>query len=275
MIKCRFLGNAAIELIGTHDHILIDPSFIEKPEKGINKIFITHGHSDHVTKEVLEKIEKDYARFEEIEVQKTEEEKEAERKKEKKEEIEQDKENEEETGEEGDGNSDENDKNSEDEIKEEEISQDSDLEEKVGIEENSKKESEEESKIKSEEESEEKSEEESEEDSEEKKNTRKIKKIELEIYAPKPVKKMLKKQGYERAINVIKGNEIVEFKTFKIQAIEVECYKAEKCLAYIVSKGEINLLHTADSAKFSDRLRSIQKNIDYCFVACFEDLFSD
>jgi len=51
MVVCRFLGNACIELISTQDHIIIDPVFLSPPEKGIEEIFVTHHHSDHITQE--------------------------------------------------------------------------------------------------------------------------------------------------------------------------------------------------------------------------------
>ncbi|TXT61174.1 MAG: hypothetical protein BAJALOKI1v1_1170007 [Promethearchaeota archaeon] len=41
MAVLRFSGRACIELIGTEDHIIIDPNFVKPPRKGINKKYTT------------------------------------------------------------------------------------------------------------------------------------------------------------------------------------------------------------------------------------------
>jgi len=61
MVVIRFLGNACIEIISKQDHIIIDPVFLSHPRKGIEKIFITHHHPDHITREGLLEIKQDYA----------------------------------------------------------------------------------------------------------------------------------------------------------------------------------------------------------------------
>jgi L-ascorbate metabolism protein UlaG (beta-lactamase superfamily) len=60
MVKCYFLGNACIEIIGGKDHLIIDPVFLSYPQKGIEKIFITHHHPDHVEKSKLKEIDSNY-----------------------------------------------------------------------------------------------------------------------------------------------------------------------------------------------------------------------
>ena len=56
MPKIRFLGNACIEIIGNQDHVIIDPVFLSAPKIGIERIFLTHHHSDHVNQEKLAEI---------------------------------------------------------------------------------------------------------------------------------------------------------------------------------------------------------------------------
>ncbi len=58
MIICRFLGNACIEIISETDHIIIDPVFLTAPKHGIDKVFITHHHSDHITLDKLLELQK-------------------------------------------------------------------------------------------------------------------------------------------------------------------------------------------------------------------------
>jgi L-ascorbate metabolism protein UlaG (beta-lactamase superfamily) len=60
MVKCRFLGNACIELITQQDHIIVDPVYIIPPQKGVEKIFITHQHKDHVNAEKIADLKEIY-----------------------------------------------------------------------------------------------------------------------------------------------------------------------------------------------------------------------
>ena len=53
------------------------------------------------------------------------------------------------------------------------------------------------------------------------------------------------------------------------------CWKAEECVAFLISIDNVKFLHTADSATFSDELRSLKNQVDFCFLACFESNFSD
>ncbi len=61
MVNIRFLGNACVELIGKQDHIIIDPTFLREPTTGIEKIFLTHHHSDHVNQEKLQEIQNNFS----------------------------------------------------------------------------------------------------------------------------------------------------------------------------------------------------------------------
>ncbi|GAH56142.1 unnamed protein product, partial [marine sediment metagenome] len=60
MVNIQFLGNACIDIISKQDHIIIDPVFLSAPQKGIEKVFLTHHHSDHVSQEKLKEILNDY-----------------------------------------------------------------------------------------------------------------------------------------------------------------------------------------------------------------------
>ncbi|MFX0175180.1 MAG: MBL fold metallo-hydrolase [Candidatus Hodarchaeota archaeon] len=60
MVNCKFLGNACIEIISQQDHIVIDPVYIVSPQKGIERIFITHHHQDHINPEKIEDLKKNY-----------------------------------------------------------------------------------------------------------------------------------------------------------------------------------------------------------------------
>jgi len=60
-----------------------------------------------------------------------------------------------------------------------------------------------------------------------------------------------------------------------IEVFENNCWKAENCVSYLISIDNVKILHTADSAIFSDQLRSLKNQIDFCFVACFESNFND
>ncbi|MBD3254118.1 MAG: hypothetical protein GF383_03455 [Candidatus Lokiarchaeota archaeon] len=93
---------------------------------------------------------------------------------------------------------------------------------------------------------------------------------ELKIFGPKSIKK-----EYELDLEIIKKGSKIDLKNTKIEAFEIECYKAEECLAYLISVGDISILHTADAATISDRLKNFSGKVDYCFIACFEEYFDD
>ncbi|MBD3228576.1 MAG: hypothetical protein GF329_10345 [Candidatus Lokiarchaeota archaeon] len=157
LTKIRFLGNSCIEIIGEKDHIILDPAFLSPPTKGIEKIFITHHHSDHINLAKLSEIKEKFADN-----------------------------------------------------------------------------------------------------------------IDLDIYGPKSVKDELKID-----LKVLKSKDKVKLKNGKVRIYENNCWKAENCLAYLLVVDNKYILHSADSSKFSNALRNMRKRVDYCFVACFEDNYSD
>lgn len=158
MVLCRFLGRSCVELKGPTDHIIIDPNYIEKPLKGIQKIFLTHEHEDHVNIEKIEEIAKNF--------------------------------------------------------------------------------------------------------SDEKEN--------LKIFGPKSVK-----DKFELELTEVKDKSKINLDNFTIEVFKTSCYKSKGCVAYLLTKGDIKLLHTADSSTFLNELKEFEQNIDYCFIACFEDQFTN
>lgn len=90
----------------------------------------------------------------------------------------------------------------------------------------------------------------------------------IEIYGPKVLKDQLE-------IVVVKDEKTIELEDFAITPYKIDCYKSEQCYAYLIKKGEITLLHTADSASFSKSLRNLVSQVDYCFIASFEDFFGE
>ncbi len=155
---CRYLGNACIEIISEADHIIIDPVFLTPPKHGIDKIFITHHHSDHISLDKLIEL-RTYSS---------------------------------------------------------------------------------------------------------KKNAA------LQIYGPKCVQ-----DEFDIDLKIIKPGSKIFLNNGKVNVIENNCWKAEGCVAYLITTGEKKLIHTADSANFSDQLRNINDKIEICFVACFESNFDD
>ena len=95
-----------------------------------------------------------------------------------------------------------------------------------------------------------------------------VKNSSLQMYGPRSVK-----NEYNLDLKRIKNGEKIRLNNFIVKAFEVECYKSKECLAYVINKGDIKLLHTADSSEFSNKLRNPMSQIDYCFIACFEDQF--
>lgn len=92
----------------------------------------------------------------------------------------------------------------------------------------------------------------------------------IEIYGPRSMKDRLEME-YQR----IKHEAKIELNDITVTPYEVECYKSKGCYAYLISVGEVTILHTADSAKFSNQLKSIKNHVDFCFIACFEDYFEN
>ena len=62
MASIRFLGNACTEIIGEQDHIIIDPVFLLTPTIGIDYIFLTHHHPDHVNANIISEIQEKYVK---------------------------------------------------------------------------------------------------------------------------------------------------------------------------------------------------------------------
>lgn len=92
----------------------------------------------------------------------------------------------------------------------------------------------------------------------------------LSIYGPKGLQKKT-----DLKLEFARQEEEIELNDTTITPFEVKCYKADQCFAYLITIGDVNVLHTADSALFSERLKKLKPNVDYCFVACFEDNFED
>jgi ribonuclease BN (tRNA processing enzyme) len=97
-----------------------------------------------------------------------------------------------------------------------------------------------------------------------------IKNNNLQMYGPRSVK-----NEFNLNIKRIKDGDKIKLNKLILEAYEIECYKSKECLAYVITKGDIKVLHTADSFKFSRKLKNPKWQIDYCFIACFEDQFSN
>lgn len=74
---------------------------------------------------------------------------------------------------------------------------------------------------------------------------------------------------------IVKDGTVIDLNDGKINVFSVDCWGADSCVAYLININEKRILHTADSANYSDRLRNIEKGVDCCFVACFEDYYED
>lgn len=92
----------------------------------------------------------------------------------------------------------------------------------------------------------------------------------LAIYGPKIVC-----DNFHFNILEVEPKTKVNLKDGIVEVFENECWKSEGCVAYLIEIEGKRILHTADSAKFSDQLRAIKAEIDCCFVACFESNFND
>jgi L-ascorbate metabolism protein UlaG (beta-lactamase superfamily) len=92
----------------------------------------------------------------------------------------------------------------------------------------------------------------------------------LEIYGPDVIK-----EETEWDVKKIKDGKKISFEDTDVEVFGVECENAEECFSYVFTIGEVRVLHTADTAHFSDRLRNYQEKIDYCFIACVEENFDD
>ncbi|MFO8018283.1 MAG: MBL fold metallo-hydrolase [Promethearchaeia archaeon] len=93
---------------------------------------------------------------------------------------------------------------------------------------------------------------------------------ELEIYASKSVNEKL-----DMGIEVVKHGDEIQLENGTVKVIKNKCWKAKDCLAFLLLLAGREILHTADSAQYSDELRAVPQQVDCCFVACFEDYYKD
>lgn len=94
---------------------------------------------------------------------------------------------------------------------------------------------------------------------------------ELKIFGPISAKNRVK----TLKLLVIKDESEINLCDGKIEVFNINCWKSEACVAYLINVNNKSILHTADSAYYSDRLKNIGKEIDCCFVATFEDYYED
>ncbi len=92
----------------------------------------------------------------------------------------------------------------------------------------------------------------------------------LAIYGPKIVH-----NNFKFDILEVESNTKVNLNDGIVEVFENECWKSKGCVAFLIEIGGKRILHTADSAKFSNQLRAIKTEIDCCFIACFESNFND
>lgn len=111
-------------------------------------------------------------------------------------------------------------------------------------------------------------------------NSEKIQKIgeqyiredqDLEIYGAKSIEN---KVALEAPI-IVEGGDIVDLENGEIKVFDVDCWGSDSSVAYLIEIDGKTILHTADSAKYSESLKNIDKGVDCCFVACFEDNYND
>jgi len=91
-----------------------------------------------------------------------------------------------------------------------------------------------------------------------------------EIYAPKCVQ-----EEFNIGFNLVEPGSKIVLNDGIVKVYENNCWKAEGCVAFLITIGGKNILHTADAASYSEQLRAIKDTIDICFVACFESNFED
>jgi L-ascorbate metabolism protein UlaG (beta-lactamase superfamily) len=94
---------------------------------------------------------------------------------------------------------------------------------------------------------------------------------ELKIFGPIST---IDKVSVEEHI-IIEDESVIELDNGKIEVFSIDCWKSEACVAYLIDVDDKRILHTADSANYSKRLRTIEKAIDCCFIATFEDFYED
>ncbi|MFX1495783.1 MAG: MBL fold metallo-hydrolase [Promethearchaeota archaeon] len=93
---------------------------------------------------------------------------------------------------------------------------------------------------------------------------------ELEIYGPECLF-----EEFDIEFTLIIPGTKIGLNNGEIEVLENSCWKAEGCIAYLISIDNKKILHTADSATYSNQLFTLKNNIDLCFVACFVENFDD
>lgn len=93
---------------------------------------------------------------------------------------------------------------------------------------------------------------------------------ELEIYGPECLY-----EEFNVEFTLIIPSFKISLHNGEIEVFENGCWKAEGCVAYLISIDNKKILHTADSATFSSALRTLKNQVDLCFVACFEENFEN
>lgn len=74
---------------------------------------------------------------------------------------------------------------------------------------------------------------------------------------------------------IIGEGDVIDLENGTIRVFNIDCWGSESCVAYLIEIDGKRILHTADSANYSESLRNIKEDIDCCFVACFEDYYDD
>ena len=91
---------------------------------------------------------------------------------------------------------------------------------------------------------------------------------EIEIYGPE----CIHEECNLDFILILPGSKI-DLNNGQVEVFENNCWKAKGCVAYLITMEGKRILHTADSAEYSDQLKNIMDEIDVCFIACFEENF--
>jgi len=93
---------------------------------------------------------------------------------------------------------------------------------------------------------------------------------ELEIYGPECIH-----EEFNLDFTLILPGSKVDLNNGYVGVFENSCWKAEGCVAYLIEVEGKKILHTADSADYTEQLKAIKDEINCCFIACFEDNFND
>jgi L-ascorbate metabolism protein UlaG (beta-lactamase superfamily) len=91
------------------------------------------------------------------------------------------------------------------------------------------------------------------------------------IYGPLSVKDKI---GITEPI-IVEDGTIIDLNEGDIRVFSMDCWGADSCVAYLIAIEDKYILHTADSANYSERLKKITEPVDCSFVACFEDYYED